>query len=169
MTLGDNAYLQGREAEFQVNIFNGVYGAILRNTCLWPVPGNHYYYSGASAATQTGTYYSLFAPPTSGQCGGVPSGTESYYSFDIGNVHIVCLDSYGVSRSAAGALAPRLQQGLVQAEIPIDWSIADLPPPPWRFWCVLPSRREFFQAIRPNLPNLCGGLARPNGAVTAEL
>lgn len=131
LTLGDNAYLQGREAEFQVNIFNGVYGAILRNTCLWPVPGNHDYYSGASAATQTGTYYSLFAPPTSGQCGGVPSGTESYYSFDIGNVHIVCLDSYGVSRSAAGAMALWLQQDLVQAELLSDWIIVAFHHPPY--------------------------------------
>lgn len=131
LTLGDNAYLQGREAEFQVNIFNGVYGAILRNTCLWPVPGNHDYYSGASAATQTGTYYTLFAPPTSGQCGGVPSGTESYYSFDIGNVHIICLDSYGVSRSAAGAMALWLQQDLVQAELRSDWIIVAFHHPPY--------------------------------------
>ena len=33
--------------------------------------------------------------PTAGECGGVASGTEAFYSFDIGNVHFLSLDSYG--------------------------------------------------------------------------
>lgn len=131
LMLGDNAYLQGREAEYQVNIFNGTYGQVLRNTCLWPAPGNHDYYSGASATTQTGTYYTLFSPPTAGQSGGVPSGTASYYSFDIGNAHFISLDSYGVSRSTSGAMAAWLLQDLAYSEANSDWVIVYFHHPPY--------------------------------------
>ena len=37
--------------------------------------------------------YGIFELPTQGQSGGVPSGTEQYYSFDYGNIHFVCLNS----------------------------------------------------------------------------
>ena len=33
--------------------------------------------------------------PESGESGGVPSHTAEYYSFDIGNIHFLALDSYG--------------------------------------------------------------------------
>ena len=33
--------------------------------------------------------------PANAECGGVSSGTEAFYSFDIGNVHFLSLDSYG--------------------------------------------------------------------------
>ena len=40
-------------------------------------------------------YYQNFSLPTKAEAGGVPSNTESYYSYDIGNVHFLALDSYG--------------------------------------------------------------------------
>jgi hypothetical protein len=33
--------------------------------------------------------------PAKGEAGGVPSGSQAFYSFDIGNVHFLSLDSYG--------------------------------------------------------------------------
>jgi hypothetical protein len=50
-----------------------------------------------------------FTLPANGEAGGVPSGTESYYSFDWANVHFICLDSQGSSRAPTGTdgdLAP---------------------------------------------------------------
>ena len=37
-------------------------------------------------------YLNIFSLPTNGEVGGLPSGTEQYYSFDYANVHIVSLD-----------------------------------------------------------------------------
>jgi hypothetical protein len=38
-------------------------------------------------------YLDIFSLPANGEAGGVPSGTEQYYSVDYGNVHVVSLDS----------------------------------------------------------------------------
>ena len=37
-----------------------------------------------------------------GEAGGVASGTEAYYSFDYGNMHFICLDSYETDRCGTG-------------------------------------------------------------------
>jgi len=34
--------------------------------------------------------------PTDGEAGGVASRTQAFYSYDIGNVHFLALDSYGL-------------------------------------------------------------------------
>ena len=122
--LGDNTYSHGRMVEFQLTVFHNMYESIFRNTTLWPAPGNHDYYSGANGITNTGPYYDLFAPPTNGQSGGVPSNTEAYYSYDVGNVHFISLDSYGVSRSATGPMALWLQADMAYAKANAKWTIA---------------------------------------------
>ncbi|MFZ1687651.1 MAG: metallophosphoesterase family protein [Flavobacteriales bacterium] len=131
LMLGDNAYFHGREAEFHASVFKEGYPSILRNTCLWPTPGNHDYYSSADATTETGPYFDLFAPPKLGQCGGVPSNTEAYYSFDRGNVHFISLDSYDSPRTSTGAMATWLLQDLAYAEAHSDWVIAYWHHPPY--------------------------------------
>ncbi|MCA9772522.1 MAG: fibronectin type III domain-containing protein, partial [Myxococcales bacterium] len=82
LMLGDNAYSSGTDPEFQSAVFN-TYPTLLRKIVLWPTLGNH---DGASAdsATQTGPYYDIFTLPKAAEAGGVPSGTEAYYSFDYG-------------------------------------------------------------------------------------
>ena len=131
LMLGDNAYFQGREAEYQMSIFKEGYPTILRNTCVWPAPGNHDYYSSASAANETGAYYSCFDLPKLGECGGVPSNKEAYYSFDHGNVHFISLDSYDSPRSPTGAMANWLVQDLLYAKANSDWIIAYWHHPPY--------------------------------------
>ncbi|MBK8498488.1 MAG: metallophosphoesterase family protein [Flavobacteriales bacterium] len=121
--LGDNTYSHGRMVEYQMNVFRDMYEGIFRNTTLWPAPGNHDYYSGANGITNTGPYFDLFAPPTNGQSGGVASNTEAYYSFDVGNVHFISLDSYGVSRSATGPMALWLQADMAYAKANAKWTI----------------------------------------------
>ncbi len=94
--LGDNAYSNGTDAEYQNNFFNIYQGTLTRNHVLWPAPGNHdYANSSARQADHNIPYYSIFSLPSSGQAGGVASGTEAYYSYNYGNIHFISLDSYG--------------------------------------------------------------------------
>ena len=72
-------------------------------TCALPiylVPGNHDYgNSSANTGVRNNAYYNSFTQPTAGELGGTPSGTEAYYSYDVGDVHLVALDSYGMENS----------------------------------------------------------------------
>jgi hypothetical protein len=127
LMLGDNAYADGTDAEYQSKVFN-IYGDVLRNSVVWSTLGNHDGHS-ASSASQTGPYYSIFTLPRSGEAGGVASGTEAYYSFDYGNIHFVCLNSYDVDRSSTGAMMTWLQNDL--AANTKDWLIAFFHHPPY--------------------------------------
>lgn len=96
LLLGDNAYSNGTDAEYQNNFFNVYQGSLTKNHVLWPAPGNHdYANSSARQADHNIPYYDIFTLPSGGQAGGVSSGTEAYYSYNYGNVHFVALDSYG--------------------------------------------------------------------------
>lgn len=87
LMLGDNAYGDGTYDQYQVALFDR-FPELLRNTPVWSTLGNHDVRSLGGAP-----YFQQFVFPRNGECGGVASGTESYYSFDRGNIHFVCLDS----------------------------------------------------------------------------
>jgi hypothetical protein len=110
LQLGDNAYDTGTDAEYQAAVFD-MYAPLLRRSVTWPALGNH---ETAQSQTYVDTYpyFSLFTLPTAGEAGGVPSGTEHYYSFDLGMVHFVCLDSMTADRSTNGAMAIWLRSDL---------------------------------------------------------
>jgi hypothetical protein len=127
LMLGDNAYNDGTDAQYQAALFD-VYGAELRGSVLWPTLGNHDAVSADSLA-QAGPYYDMFTLPAAGEAGGVPSGTEAYYAFDYGNVHFVCLDSQESSRSPTGPMFTWLQQDL--ATTTAEWVIAFWHHPPY--------------------------------------
>lgn len=127
LMLGDNAYLIGTDAEYQVGLFD-VYGAFLRDTFTWSTLGNHDAYSCVTA-TESGPYYDIFSLPRAGEGGGLPSGTEAYYSFDRGHVHFVCLDSMDSDRAATGAMMTWLQADL--ANTTARWIIAFFHHPPY--------------------------------------
>jgi hypothetical protein len=115
LMLGDNAYNNGTDVEHQAAVFD-VYPQILATTPLWPTIGNHE--MGGFGVTQTTStddyppgmadpapdspmpYLNIFSLPSSAEIGGNASGTEQYYSFDYGNVHIVSLDSQVAIRDA---------------------------------------------------------------------
>jgi len=84
LTTGDNAYRSGTNKQFQQNFFNP-YEDILRNTPVWPVYGNH--------DARRWSFFNIFSFPEKGESGGIASGTEKYYSFDYGNLHVVVLDT----------------------------------------------------------------------------
>ncbi len=127
LMLGDNAYDDGTDEEYQAAVFD-MYPTMLRSTVLWPTLGNHDGHS-ADSDTQTGPYYDIFSLPGAAQAGGEPSGTEAYYSFDYGNVHFICLDSYDSDRSPTGAMLTWLELDLLSTTA--DWVIAFWHHPPY--------------------------------------
>lgn len=146
--LGDNAYLEGTDAQWQGAFFD-VYPEIMNKAAVWPTIGNHEmggglfdisslfglppgsivtFIGGASSSSDPSTYddgnpatvddgppyLEIFSLPAAGEVGGVPSGTEQYYSMNYGNVHLVSLDGQ-LSNADPG-----------QREAMRQWLIADL-------------------------------------------
>jgi len=99
--LGDNAYYNGRDIEYQYALFENMYEDKLQNTIAWSTRGNH---ERVDESTQTIPYYDIFTFPTNGECGGLASGTEAYYAFDYANIHFIVLDSYDSSRDVGSAM-----------------------------------------------------------------
>ncbi len=127
LQLGDNAYENGTDAEYQAKVFN-IYGAMMRKSVTWPTLGNHDT-AQSTAPPASLPYFQMFSFPTVGQAGGVASGTRNYYSFDFGNIHFVCLDSMVSSRAAGSAMLTWLQNDL--AANSKDWLIAFWHHPPY--------------------------------------
>ena len=103
--LGDNAYQDGTDSEFQSKFFNVYKNDLLKKYPLYPAPGNHDYHDTDLSAkhaqeTHETAYYQNFSMPAEGEAGGVPSHTQAFYSFDIGNIHFLSLDSYGKEANA---------------------------------------------------------------------
>jgi hypothetical protein len=96
LALGDNAYHTGSDPLYQYNFFN-VYASLLGRTPVYPVIGNHDAYSWLYTPVAQSAYNTAFGPALAAVSGvdgpGVASGTMHYYSFNIGRVHVVALDS----------------------------------------------------------------------------
>ena len=127
LMLGDNAYEDGTDDEFQAAVFD-MYPDMLRKAVLWPTLGNHDGHT-ANSATQSGPYYDIFTLPASGEAGGLPSGPEAYYSFDYGDIHFICLESYETDRSPGGAMMTWLAEDIAGTLQP--WIIAFWHHPPY--------------------------------------
>ena len=127
LMLGDNAYDDGTDAEYQAAVFD-MYPMILRQTPVWPTMGNH---DGESAdsADESGPYYDIFSLPENGEAGGWPSGHEAYYSFDYGSVHFVVLDSDESDRTEPSVMLDWLRDDLMDTDA--DWLIAFWHHPPY--------------------------------------
>lgn len=127
--LGDNAYESGFNSEYQANVFtNNTFESVLKNTVVWPAPGNHDY-NNHLPFSPSPAYYDIFSLPTAGECGGLASGTEKYYSYNYGNIHFIVLDSYDESRSSTGTMATWLLNDLNANSQP--WVIAYWHHPPY--------------------------------------
>ena len=125
--LGDMAYSVGTDGEFTNNFFN-IYSDLMRNTVTWPTMGNHEGIT-SSGVTQIGPYYDAFAVPTLGEAGGEPSGTEAYYSFDVGRIHFICLNSHDLPRSSNAEMGLWLKADLEMTNA--DWLVAFWHHPPY--------------------------------------
>lgn len=127
LMLGDNAYNSGTDAEYQAAVFN-MYTNLLPQTPLWPTIGNHET-AQSHAQVPTTPYLSIFTLPQNGEIGGVPSGTERYYSFNYGDIHFVCLDSMTNDRSSNGPMANWLRADLLANTK--HWTIVFFHHPPY--------------------------------------
>ncbi len=97
LLLGDNAYSTGSELEYTNNFFN-IYGNnILKNHKLYPAPGNHDYGNDPNQKPlRNNHYFTAFTLPKQAEAGGVASNRSNYYSYNIGNIHFLSLDSWGI-------------------------------------------------------------------------
>lgn len=82
--------------QLQHNFFNQLEN-VLKTTPLFTAIGNHDYHDSIA------NYKNTFTLPVKGECGGVPSGSNQYYSFNYANIHVVVLcteieDSTGVKK-----------------------------------------------------------------------
>jgi MYXO-CTERM domain-containing protein len=125
--MGDMAYADGTTSQFTTRFF-APYETLLRNTVIWPTLGNHEGHSSDSP-TQSGPYYTAYVLPKAAEAGGLPSGTEAYYSFDYANVHFIVLDSYDTPRQPTGAMMTWMKNDL--AATTQDWVIAFWHHPPY--------------------------------------
>ncbi len=97
--LGDNVYNNGTDAEYTAKVFDKVYGydSIFRFLPFYPIPGNHDYNSvntsSGSNETHRGPYFDMVEVLKNGEMGGIPSNTETYYSYDYGDIHFIALNS----------------------------------------------------------------------------
>lgn len=134
LMLGDNAYNSGTDTEYQTGFYN-IYPTYFRKMPVWSTLGNHDANNGSTSTTANFPYFDMFTFPTNGECGGVPSGTERYHSFDYGNVHVINLDSQASSRNtieqngADGPMAAWLRQDL--AATTKTWILAIFHHPPY--------------------------------------
>ncbi len=126
LMLGDNAYPSGTDAEYQAGLFN-IYTNMLRKSVLWPTLGNHDTFSTNPNGNYA--YLDIFTLPTAGEAGGFASGTEHYYSFNYGNIHLICLDSMTASRATNSPMYIWLTNDL--AQLTADWTIAFWHHPPF--------------------------------------
>lgn len=125
--VGDMAYSDGTDREFQDNFF-APYQVTLRNTVCWPTMGNHEGHT-SRGISGFGPYYDAYVVPTRAEAGGVASGTEAYFSFDISDVHFICLDSHDLDRGPDAAMAQWLRADLEQTKA--KWLIAFWHHPPY--------------------------------------
>jgi Calcineurin-like phosphoesterase/Purple acid Phosphatase, N-terminal domain len=127
LMLGDNAYHGGGDSVWQVSVFI-TYSNLLCQTPMWSTIGNQETFNQPTVS-DTAPYFQNLSLPTAGEAGGVPSGTEKYYSFDYGNVHFVCLDSMTSVRTEGGPMLVWLEADLMQNTN--DWLIAFWHHPPY--------------------------------------
>ncbi|MDH5601203.1 MAG: metallophosphoesterase family protein [Gammaproteobacteria bacterium] len=120
LTTGDNAYRSGSNKQFQVGFFEP-YKAILRNTPVWPVYGNH--------DARRWVFFDLFTFPTKAESGGLASGTEHYYSFDYANIHFVILDTQENDLGQNSEMLNWLKKDLAQSKQ--QWLITFFHHPPY--------------------------------------
>ncbi len=128
LLLGDNAYEDGTEEDYQLGWFEDMYEDRLINSVMWSCFGNHDGNS-ASSNTQSGPYFDIFNFPTDAELGGAPSQTEAYFSFDYANIHVISLNTFDVDRTPAGPMLQWLEEDLAATNQ--DWIIALVHHPPY--------------------------------------
>ncbi len=159
--LGDNAYNDGNDMEYQNRFFEPFKDILLKKYPLFPSPGNHDYHDADFTAeyaqkNHTTAYYQNFSMPVNGEAGGVPSGNPAFYSFDLGNIHFISLDSYGMEEEKYflfDTLGPQVQwlKKDLEANRNTGWVIAFWHHPPYSKGTHDSDTDDMMAGIRENL------------------
>jgi predicted phosphodiesterase len=135
--LGDNAYNAGLDAEYQAEFFN-IYKNMLKKYPVFPVTGNHDYRDNDDSAYldhRKLDYFRIFSMPVNGESGGIPSHNQAFYSYDIGNMHFIALDSFGQQDSTNLSDTTGIQFQWLKTDLAAnknkDWVIAYWHHPPY--------------------------------------
>ena len=117
--VGDMVYDKGFYGDYNNRFFatnsgGAAFEIELKKYNFFSVPGNHDQGTDpANAIPLDSPFFNIFKSPTLTECGGVASftpqnlSTNRFYSFDIGNAHIITLDAYGttdIRNTGAGAI-----------------------------------------------------------------
>ncbi|AFE09810.1 alkaline phosphatase [Corallococcus coralloides DSM 2259] len=139
LALGDNAYPDGTDAEFQAHLFTPMAG-LLREVPMFATPGNHEY-----VTNQAQPYLDNMYLPANN-----PQGTERYYSFDWGPVHFISLDSNcAVGLASADRCTLAAQKAWAESDLAANtrpWTVAFFHHPSWssgEHGSQLTMRRQF--------------------------
>ncbi|RKG73422.1 serine/threonine protein phosphatase [Corallococcus exercitus] len=139
LALGDNAYPDGTDAEFQEHLFTPMAG-LLREVPMFATPGNHEY-----VTNQAQPYLDNMYLPANN-----PLGSERYYSFDWGPVHFLSLDSNcAVGLASADRCTLAAQKAWAEADLAANtrpWTVAFFHHPSWssgEHGSQLTMRRQF--------------------------
>lgn len=105
-TLGDNAYPDGSASNFAL-CFTPSWGDSAKRIMkkIHPAPGNHEHLSGGTAPYYT--YFGKLAGPS----------TKGYYSYDVGEWHVIVLNSEIVVSGAFSNLEQTAQEEWLRAEL----------------------------------------------------
>jgi 3',5'-cyclic AMP phosphodiesterase CpdA len=160
LLLGDNAYKKGEDAEYQQNFFDVYQQDYLAKYPLFPSPGNHDYHDAefSIAYAQKSheiAYFHNFSMPVDGESGGVPSNNKAFYSFDLGNIHFLSLDSYGKDEGLfrmSDTLGPQVQwmKKDLEANQNKEWIVAYWHHPPYTMGNHNSDKEKELIAIREN-------------------
>ncbi|MEM6348781.1 MAG: Ig-like domain-containing protein, partial [Bacteroidota bacterium] len=150
LMLGDNAFPNGTQDDYQAAIFENMYEELLARTVLWTSPGERDFANGfTDSNTELGPYYDIFDLPRNGEAGGMASGTEAYYSYNYSNVHFVSLDVFGSDLSPAGGMQSWLSADLATNNQ--DWTVVFLHHSPYSKGTFDSDTTSIMAAVRQNI------------------
>lgn len=97
ITIGDNVYgNNGEYTDFDLGFFssgnNNRFEVPLKRYNLFTETGNHDY--DFNMGDTNIAYYALFNLPQLTECGGIPSFSLRYYTFEVGDVYFIALDDF---------------------------------------------------------------------------
>lgn len=145
--LGDNAYDDGKDSEYQNKVFGlSGFSDVFNWLPFYPSPGNHDYgevwsestflgipYSNIPLENHEGPYFDIVDVPEQAEAGGFPSQLEVFYSFDHGNTHFLSLNSevYDFLNTSNGIdqMKAWIEQDLLQNDK--LWTVAYFHQPPY--------------------------------------
>ncbi len=135
LLLGDNAYETGSDSDYQTGFFNMYKDDLLKYWKLYPAPGNHDYGDNeSSAGSRSFPYHTIFTVPQAAEIGGVASGVTNYYSYDVGNVHMISLDSFGTENGNRMSDLNGVQAKWLEADLNANtkkWTVVYFHHPPY--------------------------------------